>query len=469
MNKKDFLKVVETLDNLAKGSMFNNNLFIVGGAVRDYLLDRDIKDIDVVVEFPNGEITFSDYLKNKLHIPSVTYNRSKTVRVEIEVEDVGVVPLEITQSKQGSFNENCKFGLIKMDSQLRDLTINAIYLNVTSKQIIDPTNLGKQDLKNKILRCPNNPNDIFKDDPLRMLRILRFRSELDFTIEKNTYLGIIHNADRLEKVSVERIRDEFSKILLSETPSEGIKMMRCGYLMKHVSKYLAKTYDTPNDDGFEGNLFQHLMDVVDATEPKLEDRLGALYHDIGKVATLIISHSGKMSFESHEKIGKIMTENELKNLKYSDNIIDYVSFLVEKHNRFSNFKGNLTDMSKRTVRRIVNECGTKTRLNSLLDVIEADNICKRDERKYEQVSIFKKTVEDIEKLDGKEINKINLPINGKDIMSEFNIKEGREVAKYLALARFAYLGDPNITKDELIKYLKGHQKLVHKITPNFGY
>ena len=110
MNKKDFLKVVETLDNLAKGSMFNNNLFIVGGAVRDYLLDRDIKDIDVVVEFPNGEITFSDYLKNKLHIPSVTYNRSKTVRVEIEVEDVGVVPLEITQSKQGSFNENCKFG-----------------------------------------------------------------------------------------------------------------------------------------------------------------------------------------------------------------------------------------------------------------------------------------------------------------------------------------------------------------------
>ena len=467
MVEKDLMNFIKILDEAIKGSIFYNKVYIVGGAVRDYILKREIKDIDIAVLAPNGGIALCEYLKYKLKVKSspVIYPNYGTAKLDIEIPEYGIVPIEFVQTRKEWYTNGSRkpsaiaLGSIKEDAERRDLTINALYLNVNSKKIEDPTGKGNEDMLNKVRRVTSNPDEVFEDDPLRMLRVIRFKSQLGYGIDKDTFVGIINSAPQIKNISQERITEELSKILLSKKPSVGLDMLRNTMLMKHILFPLYSMKDNINDDGVYDNLYEHTLDVVDNTKPILANRLAALFHDYGKIFTLSTNVWGKPSFSNHEIRGAELAKKRLTDLKFPNKLIDDVCFAIENHSILKIFNGDLKNMGDRTIRRIVRNTGD--RLDLVMDVIKADNFSKSDIRMHEQVDVFYERMNALQQK-GENLKEIKLPVNGNDIMNFFKIKGGPVIAKFLKLAALAYYGNPEITKDETLEFLNKKKHLILK-------
>lgn len=467
MTKRDLMQFIKLLDDAIKDSIFKNHVYIVGGAVRDLILGRNIKDIDIVVEAPNGGINLATFLKYKLKLNSepIIFPNYGTAKLDIELKDVGLIPVEFVQTRKEWYTNGSRkpsaiaLGTIKDDAERRDLTINALYLNISTREITDPLNKGKDDILNHILRVTNDAEDIFEDDPLRMLRVIRFKSQLGYGIDKDTYVGIIKSAPQIKNISKERITDEFNKILLSDKPSVGIEMLRNSLLLKYVCSplYMMKYID--NNDDVYGNLYEHTLDVIDNTKPILVNRLAALYHDFGKLFTYNKNVWGKLTFHQHEERGAVAIKKYMAEMKYSNKMIDDVSFAVENHNLLSYYNDDLSNLSKRSVRRIANKTGDK--LDLVMDVIKADNLSKANTKLHGQVDIYYDKYNELVN-EGENLKDIKLPIDGNDIMKFFKIKAGPNIAKFLRLAKSAYYDNPNITKDETLNYLDKKKNLILK-------
>lgn len=467
MTKKDLMRFINILNEAIKDSIFRNKVYVVGGAVRDLVLERDIKDIDVAVECPNGGINLATFLKYKLKLKNepVIFPNYGTAKLDVEIPDFGLIPVEFVQTRKEWYTNGSRkpssiaLGTIKDDAERRDLTINALYLNVTTREILDPLNKGKEDILNKVLRVTNDADDIFEDDPLRMLRVIRFKSQLGYCIDKDTFVGIIKSAPQLKNISRERITEEFSKILLSSKPSVGIEMLRNSLLLKYVCLPLYMMKDIDNDDDVYGNLYEHTLDVIDNTKPILVNRLAALFHDFGKLFTYSKNAWGKLTFNNHEERGAIMCKKYLAEMKYSNKIIEDVSFAVENHNLLSLYNDDLSNISKRSVRRIANRTGD--RLDLVMDVIKADNLSKLNDTLHLQVDVYYDKYNELVK-EGEDLKHIKLPVDGNDIMKFFNIKAGPNIAKFIKLATSAYYDNPNISKEETLEYLDKKKKLILK-------
>lgn len=467
MTKRDLMQFIKLLDDAIKDSIFKNHVYIVGGAVRDLILGRNIKDIDIVVEAPNGGINLATFLKYKLKINSepIIFPNYGTAKLDIELKDVGLIPVEFVQTRKEWYTNGSRkpsaiaLGTIKDDAERRDLTINALYLNISTREITDPLNKGKDDILNHVLRVTNDAEDIFEDDPLRMLRVIRFKSQLGYGIDKDTYVGIIKSAPQIKNISKERITDEFNKILLSDKPSVGIEMLRNSLLLKYVCLPLHMMKEIENDDDVYGNLYEHTLDVIDNTKPILTNRLAALYHDFGKLFTYTKNVWGRLTFHQHEERGAIALKKYMTEMKYSNKIIDDVSFAVQNHNLLSYYNDDLSNLSKRSVRRIANKTGDK--LDLVMDVIKADNLSKANTKLHSQVDIYYDKYNELVN-EGENLKDIKLPIDGNDIMKFFKIKAGPNIAKFLRLAKSAYYDNPNITKDETLNYLDKKKNLILK-------
>ena len=406
-------------------------------------------------------------MKYKLKINSepIIFPNYGTAKLDIELKDVGLIPVEFVQTRKEWYTNGSRkpsaiaLGTIKDDAERRDLTINALYLNISTREITDPLNKGKDDILNHVLRVTNDAEDIFEDDPLRMLRVIRFKSQLGYGIDKDTYVGIIKSAPQIKNISKERITDEFNKILLSDKPSVGIEMLRNSLLLKYVCLPLHMMKEIENDDDVYGNLYEHTLDVIDNTKPILTNRLAALYHDFGKLFTYNKNVWGRLTFNQHEERGAIALKKYMTEMKYSNKIIDDVSFAVQNHNLLSYYNDDLSNLSKRSVRRIANKTGDK--LDLVMDVIKADNLSKANTKLHSQVDIYYDKYNELVN-EGENLKDIKLPIDGNDIMKFFKIKAGPNIAKFLRLAKSAYYDNPNITKDETLNYLDKKKNLILK-------
>ena len=466
MKQKDFISVITTIRDAIKGSMYENHVYCVGGSVRDFYLVRDIKDIDLVVDLKNGAYSFGVFLRNALKIQKepISFKRYGTVLINVDIPNVGLVPLEITSTRKDLRKKGMSVSIysaedvsIDEDSVTRDLTINSFYLNISSLKLYDPTKLGRDDMLNHVLRTTNSPKAIFEDDPLRMLRIVRLKSQLKWGIEKETFFGIVKYASLIKNMPKERIREEFNKILLSDRPSEGLNMLRYSQLLKFVCPPLYKMRDFPNDDDVHGDLYLHTLDTIDYTEPILEQRLAALFHDYGKLSVKKKGILGKLKFTSHETVAKTEIRNILFNMGYSYKVVDKVLFAIENHMKLHPFKTSLKDMSDKTVRRFMNLWDENA--NLVLGLINADNLANGV--KLDQIKNFRIRMAELKK-DNDKNGKIKLPINGNDIMKELSIKEGPEVSYYLSYAKMYYIDNPNVTADGLIEYLKTKKEELKK-------
>ena len=414
--------------------------YVVGGAIRNFLLGKDIADFDITTNALPDDIEkiFEDT------IPTGKKYGTITVIKDNQSYEVTTFRSDGTYS-DGRRPDSVSFSnTLEEDLKRRDFTINAMCMDY-NENIIDYFG-GKDDLRNRVIKCIGNPDERFNEDALRMLRAVRFTSQLNFTIDEETKLSIIKNSHLIKHVSVERIKDELNKILLSERPSISIRLLVETGLMKHIiPEYLSSVGFNQHNPYHDKDVFEHVLEVVDNIEPKLNLRLAAFFHDISKPECFTQDVDGRGHFYGHHIKSSIAATEIMKRLKYSNELIEDVSILIRYHYLKE------VDMKDKGVKRFINNVGVN-RLNDMFSLNIADIKGKASATNFDKVNTLREKCKLIlEKKDPLSVK--DLKINGYDL-EKMGIKKGVIYGQLLNEALDLVLEFPEKnTKQQLIEYV----------------
>lgn len=432
MNYKEALqnKIFQVISQASKE--LNVESYVIGGFVRDLLLKRDFKkDIDVVAVGSGIELALkvSEMLPKKPKVQVFkTYGTAMLRFEDTEIEFVGARKESYHFESRNPVVEN---GTLEDDQNRRDFTINALALSLNENnfgELIDPFN-GLEALENKTIKTPLNPEITFSDDPLRMMRGIRFSAQLGFEIEENSLKAIERNKERIKIISGERIVDELNKILMTEKPSVGFLLLHKTGLLHII---LPELTDLQGVDESEGQThkdnFYHTLEVVDNIAPNTEDvwlRWSALLHDIGKAPTKRHHKKNGWSFHGHEFVGGKMVKKLFERLHMPLNHkMKYVSKMVMMSSRpIVLSQDTVTDSA---VRRLVFDSGED--IEDLMTLCEADITTKNPtkfKKYHNNFKIVRQKIVEVEERD--HVRQFQPPITGEEIMEVFDLKPGREI------------------------------------------
>ena len=441
--------VIVTITNTIRETEFENNTFIAGGFVRDKIMGKESNDLDIVVSLPNGGIALAQllYKKGKSSRP-VIFQRFGTAQVIISGYKIEFVMARKESYRDKNRKPDVAEGTITEDIYRRDFTVNSLIMNVINDEIRDITGKGIADIKAKIIRATSQPNIIFEEDPLRMLRAVRFAVQLNFSIDNETMNGIIRNAPKIKNISRERIRDELIKILLSPAPADGIRMLVHSGIMQYVIPEIILLDGAQQNKYHDKDMLEHTLQVMQNTPSDIVIRLSALLHDIAKPQTQTKDKKG-IHFYRHEIAGAKRARKILNELKFPKETIGKVSKLIKNHMRLKAFGETLKDFSDVAVRRLIIQLDTE--LEPLLLLIHADNISHAENYSLpNQIPNLKKRItSNLKKINGK-----MLPVTGKDIMLHFEMSEGQKIGKILDRAHEIWLKHPLWDKTEILNKIE---------------
>lgn len=418
-----------TIGNVADQS--GQPTFVIGGYVRDILLQRHTTDIDIMTVGSGIELAEKVSLALGIRSKVSVFKNFGTAMLrfkDLEVEFVGARKESYQRDSRKPIVAN---GTLEDDQQRRDFTINAIAVSLNSGnygELIDPFK-GIKDLDTGILRTPLDPDITFSDDPLRMMRAIRFASQLRFSIEDSTLISISRNKERIGIVSQERIIDEINKIIMSPKPSVGFKLMEETGLLKLVFPELErmKGVESVKKTGHKDN-FYHTLKVLDQLSPVSDNlwlRWAALLHDIAKPATKKFVEGIGWTFYAHNLVGAKMIPGIFRKLKLPMNEkMKYVQKMVELHMRpIALVEEEVTDSA---VRRLLFDAGDD--IDDLMALCEADITSKNADKVKHHLKNFQLVRQKLKEIDEKDaIRDFQPPVTGEEIMATFGIPPGREV------------------------------------------
>ena len=429
----------------------------------------DAKDLDFVINMDKGGIKFAEWATKKMGnfksgsnpVTFETYGTAKFNLTGVEHKgfklddiDIECVMPRTEEYEEGSRKPKVGSGTLKDDVDRRDFTTNSLLKNLSTGEILDLTGMGKQDIKDGIVRTPLDPDVIFSEDPLRMLRAVRFTMKYDWKLPLFMIKALKRNAVKLKQISVERVQEELNKMLMTDSPDRAIKLLQITGLSKYVFSELDKLIRLEQNKYHKEDAMEHTLSVVKGTPKNLTTRLMALFHDIGKEATKEVIGK-EIHFYNHEKIGAEMTEKILKRLKYPNEIINAVVLGVRNHMKLKHGGPDSFGASDKTLRKFKVNMGDH--LEDILNLIHADNIAH--EAGFDmpnQIEAIRKRLNTL----GIPQGKLKLPINGDDIKKKFKLKPGKIIGDLLAIVKDEYLENPKVNANKIYpkleKYLKDH-------------
>lgn len=439
--------------------------FVVGGYVRDLLLKRESKDIDFVCV--GSGIELAEKVAAALG-PKVKVNVFKnfgTAQISMDDLDIEFVGARKESYRTESRKPIVEDGTLDDDQKRRDFTINAMAICLNEKQfgeLVDPFN-GQADLKNKLIKTPLDPAITFSDDPLRMMRAIRFASQLNFDIDADTFQAITDQKDRIKIVSQERITDELNKIILSRVPSYGFKLLFQSGLLKEFfpEMVLLQGVEYVGGNAHKDN-FYHTLQVLDNVAKVSDDlwlRWSAILHDIAKPQTKRYDKVHGFTFHGHEDKGARMVPGIFRRLKLPMNDrMEFVQKLVRMHLRPIPLSREVTDSA---IRRLLFEAGDD--IDALMKLCRADITSKNNDKVNRFLKNFDRVEEKMAEVESKDhIRNFQPPVTGDEIIAMFNIPPGRVIGEIKERIKEAILeGEIRNNREEALQ-------LLHKIAKEKG-
>ena len=422
-------KIIKAISKSIKGTEYENKVFVVGGFVRDLIMGKDPKDIDLLIDGDinaGAGITFAEWFCKKENIfkkdsNPLVYGLYGTAMFQFMGEKIECVAPRSEKYQNDSRKPVVSSCTLEDDCFRRDFTVNSLFINISNNELVDYSKNGLNDIKNKVIRSTSNPDVIFNDDSLRILRMVRFASKLGFEIEDETLKGAIRHVDRLEIISKERIQDEFSKMITSDNPEFAIRLLFEIGAYKYVfdklwfeseSEYLAKSIPAS---------FERLKAQKDAEHNNLVINLAIVYAQLPDVVS------------------------RMKYLKFSNDIIEKVCFYLEVFDMI-----HFTEFTPASVRKVQYLAKSYDNLFNACTIFVSVMNRKGDIERVEKIlNMTKKMIEKGQAMFG-----YTLPVNGNDVMEILNINPSKNVKRYLNLLMDMAYANPFITKKECETILK---------------
>ena len=414
---------LEKVAGALKGTEFEGKAWLVGGAVRDELLKRKVgNDLDIVVLGDALKAAEVLWKKKVASIAPVTFPRFGTAMVQVDGAAIEFATARKESYDDESRKPNVKPATIEEDARRRDFTVNALMKDLFTGEVLDPLGQGLSDLARRVLRTPLDPKQTFYDDPLRMLRAVRFRWQLGFEPAPGLYDAIAQEADRLQIISSERVRDELVKMLKLADGAECLADLMDLGLMQQIAPEFCAGIGMDQGPYHSHDVWEHTLQAVANTDHRdLTLRLAALFHDVAKPQCRQEHPDGRVSFHEHEVKGQDMTREIMGRLRFSNEETEQVALLVRHHMRLLGTK----DLTDAAARRIWRDLGDQT--ERFVELCEADSAAHAEGVKRPDYKKVRDTLERVAEQIPPE--KLDSPITGERIMEVTGIAQGEEVGR----------------------------------------
>lgn len=432
-------EICDYLRDVTDASQWEGHVYAVGGCCRDELLGLPIKDVDLAVDLPGGGIGFAEWLDSKGLTEGKTVMFPMFGTARFTLRRFPGEEIEVVQTRREKYTDRntrhpeTAFGSIKEDAIRRDLTINAIYRDLRTGEYLDVNGTGMDDLRHHLIRTPADPDMTYDDDPVRILRCIRFAARLGWEIAPATYQGMVNNIPRLSIVSAPRMRNELEKMLSGERPEQVLELMRKTGALRVVMPEICPMFELTQNSLHGGTVWQQTLDTVKGVGGDPVLRMAALLHDIGKVKTRC-EKDGRVSFGGHDRVGAAMTKGILRRLKFPRPFSREVEFLVRHHTALKQAGADGEKITDEQLRRLQVACRSRERWERLLELIEADNQSYAEgHRLTGQVDAIRRRTADMEAR-GESMLDFRLPVSLRQVCRMKRVRRGpalRECMDYL--------------------------------------